>query len=135
MHPLYVKYCMKQPAITMVFRKDAGFFLGLAAKAAKTALPLAGFIGLTTGMTTEGSMKDKVLAGTEETVSNVMNPGKVVSNTAIWGAPVKLLGAMKVPGLLSIPAGMYGGMKLSEKTNPIFGIKDMETPENPFAIG
>lgn len=122
-------------AIAEVYRKK-GFFLGLAGKAAKTLLPLAGFFGLSKGMTTEGSMKDKIMSGAQEGINQIANPSNLLSNTLIWGAPGDALRWAGAPGIVSMPLGMYGGMKASEALSPVLNIsEEKEEDSNPFSLG
>lgn len=119
-------------AIAEVYRKK-GFFLGLA----KTMLPIVGFIGVSKGMTTEGSLKDKILSGAQEGINQVANPSNLLSNTLIWSAPGKALSWAKAPGIVSLPLGMYGGAKLSEAVAPTLNIaaEEEEEDKNPFSLG
>lgn len=123
-------------AIVEVYRKK-GFFLGLAGTAAKALLPLAGFYGLSKGMTTEGSMKDKIMAGAQEGINQVVNPSNIASNTLVWGAPGYALGWAKAPGIVKMPLGMYGGMKTTEAVSPVLNIpaEEGEEDKNPFSLG
>ena len=99
--------------------KAAGFFMSLVAPTAKflakTILPFAAISGVLGGVTAEGSVKDKALAGAEEMSKQLISPKKLFTNIVGFGLPSwgvgKLMGKSNaiVKGIGTTAAGFAGG--------------------------
>ena len=133
----YIEDTFRKTALAVTMRKAGFAFLGLAATVAKAILPLAGLFGVSKGLTEEGSVKDKIMAGVQEAGNQLINPANLFSNIAVWGAPGWALKGTKLPGIVQMPLGLYGGMKASEVAAPILnlpGEEEDDSTENPFDL-
>ena len=120
-------YDFVQQRETLESLRKLGFFGSLIGLVAKTVLPFAAISGVLAGVGEEGPMSSKVLKGAEETVKNIVAPGRLISNIVGWTAAPAAIGAATgikggVAGMgVNLASGLLvGGAvdKLTGVTNP-----------------